>query len=118
VQSWQECDNAQTGAFGMQSYRGKGPRGYARSDERIKEDVCERLSEHHYIDATDVSVEVKDGVVTLEGAVGDRWQKYQAEDLTDTISGVKDISNRLTVKRADPRNADNSRVAQTPAKGN
>lgn len=118
VQGWQERDDAQVGAFGMQSHRGKGPRGYTRSDERIREDVCERLSEHHYIDASAIAVEVKDGVVTLEGSVDDRWQKYQAEDLIDATSGVKDINNRLTVKRPaqnEPRSetADKGRAATT-----
>jgi osmotically-inducible protein OsmY len=100
TQSWQEREGAQRGAFGLQSsHRGKGPQGYSRSDERIKEDVCERLSEHHFIDASSINVEVEQGVVTLEGSVPDRWQKYQTEDLVDAISGVKDIHNRLTVSR-------------------
>ena len=101
TQNWQEREGAQRGAFGLQStHRGRGPQGYTRSDERIKEDVCERLSEHHYIDASQIRVEVNQGVVTLEGSVDDRWQKYQTEDLVDSLSGVKDIQNRLNVSRA------------------
>lgn len=101
TQGWQEREGAQRGAFGLQSsHRGRGPQGYARSDERIREDVCERLSEHHYIDASQIRVEVNQGVVTLEGSVDDRWQKYQTEDLVDATSGVKDIQNRLNVSRA------------------
>lgn len=101
TQDWQERAGGQRGAFGLQnSHRGRGPQGYTRSDERIREDICERLSEHHYIDASNIRVEVKDGVVTLEGSVDDRWQKYQTEDLADATSGVRDIQNRLNVSRA------------------
>lgn len=101
TQDWQEREGAQRGAFGLQAtHRGRGPQGYTRSDDRIREDICERLSEHHYIDASQIRVEVNQGVVTLEGSVDDRWQKYQTEDLVDATSGVKDIQNRLTVSRA------------------
>lgn len=100
TQNWQEREGAQRGAFGLRStHRGRGPQGYTRSDERIKEDICERLSEHHYIDASQIRVEVSQGVVTLEGSVYDRWQKYQTEDLVDATSGVNDIQNRLNVSR-------------------
>jgi hypothetical protein len=106
TQNWQEREGAQRGAFGLQnSHRGRGPQGYTRSDERIKEDICERLSEHHYIDASQIQVEVNQGVVTLEGSVDDRWQKYQTEDLADATSGVKDIQNRLNVSRASRQSA-------------
>lgn len=101
TQNWQEREGAQRGAFGLQStHRGRGPMGYTRSDERIKEDICERLSEHHYIDASQIRVEVNQGVVRLEGSVDDRWQKYQTEDLVDATSGVQDIQNYLNVSRA------------------
>ena len=35
----------------MPSHRGKGPKGYTRSDERIREHVCEVLSDDHHVDA-------------------------------------------------------------------
>jgi hypothetical protein len=115
TQDWQERQGAQRGAFGLQStHRGRGPQGYTRSDERIKEDVCERLSEHHYIDASQIRVEVSQGVVTLEGTVDDRWQKYQTEDLVDATSGVQDIQNRLNVSRASQQSAQWTSQPATP----
>ena len=51
---------------------GKGPRGYVRSDERIKEDVSDRLSMDDETDASDITVTVSQGEVTLEGTVPDR----------------------------------------------
>ncbi|MFP7723210.1 BON domain-containing protein [Lysobacter sp. A3-1-A15] len=81
-----------------QSHRGRGPRQYTRSDERILEDVCERLTDDHDIDASDIEVKAQSGSVTLEGSVTERWMKHRAEDLVDACSGVKQVDNRLRVK--------------------
>lgn len=51
-------------------YCGRGPRGYRRSDERIREDVNERLLLDTELDATNIEVEVREGEVTLAGTVG------------------------------------------------
>src|SRR5262249_9623160 len=50
-------------------YVGIGPRGYRRSDERIREDVCERFAEHGYLDPSELEVAVHDGEVLLSGTV-------------------------------------------------
>jgi osmotically-inducible protein OsmY len=82
-------------------YAGRGPRGYKRGDERIREDVCDRLTDDPRIDASDLDVEVKDGEVTLAGSVRSREEKRVAEDLIERISGVRDVNNNLKVKPAD-----------------
>lgn len=74
-----------------------GPKGYQRSDERLKEDICERLMESHYIDSSDVSVEVRGARVVLEGTVPSRHMKHAIEDLVDACPGVQDIDNRVSV---------------------
>ena len=48
-------------------HRGRGPRGYRRTDERILEEVNERLTEDAHLDATNIEVDVRDGEVTLKG---------------------------------------------------
>lgn len=75
-----------------------GPRGYRRSDERIREDVCERLTQHGQIDAGDIDVEVHDGEVALLGTVDSRQARRLAEDTVETVSGVRDIHNQLEVR--------------------
>ncbi len=77
------------------SHRGKGPRGYERSDERLKEVVSERLADDPYIDASDITVSVSGGVVRLTGTVDSRASKYQVEELIEQCGGVKDIDNQL-----------------------
>lgn len=86
-------------------FRGHGPRGYQRSDERLNEEICERMTEDPDIDPREVSVRVQSGVVTLEGRVEDRWMKHHIEDLVDACSGVRNIENRIRVGPALPGNA-------------
>jgi hypothetical protein len=78
---------------------GKGPKGYQRSDERLREDISERLMQAYHIDSSEVTVTVASGKVTLEGTVPDRSMKHAIEDLVDACPGVQDIDNRLRVDR-------------------
>lgn len=80
-------------------YVGRGPKGYKRSRERILDDVSERLTRHPDIDATDMEVDVQDDVVVLRGRVYDRQQKRMAEDVAESVSGVRDVRNELDVER-------------------
>jgi osmotically-inducible protein OsmY len=76
-------------------HRGKGPKGYTRSDDRIKEDINDRLSDDVFIDASEIEVTVNDGEVTLTGSVGTRTEKRRAEDIAEEVSGVKNVENRI-----------------------
>jgi hypothetical protein len=80
-------------------HSGKGPKGYRRSDERLREDVSESLSADGDLDASEISVEVADGEVTLEGTVVDRPSKRHAENLAERVAGVRDVHNRLRIAR-------------------
>ena len=82
----------------------RGPKGYRRSDERVREDICEALMAATHLDASDVSVDVKEGVVILEGIVPERRMKHAIEDITADCRGVLDVENRIRVVRggADP----------------
>jgi osmotically-inducible protein OsmY len=83
-------------------YAGRGPRGYQRSDERIREDINDRLTDDWYIDASDVEVVVNKNMVTLSGRVESREEKRRAEDIAESVSGVTDVSNQLRVSRNIP----------------
>lgn len=78
-------------------YRGVGPRNYRRSDERILEDINERLTDDHHIDASDVGVTVEGGEVTLSGTVADRSARRRAEDIAESVPGVGHVQNDLRV---------------------
>jgi hypothetical protein len=83
-------------------HRGRGPKGYKRSDSRIQEDINDRLTEDPYLDATDIEVSVLDGEVTLTGQVAMREEKRRAEQLAEQVSGVGDVQNNLRLRRLDP----------------
>jgi len=94
------------GGAGMRSqqgqqgrFSGRGPKGYQRGDDRIREDVCERLTHHPEIDASEIEVQVKEGEVTLTGSVDDRQAKRMAEDVAESVSGVKDVRNQVQVRQ-------------------
>ena len=70
-----------------------------RSDERIREDVCEMLAHEGWLDASDITVRVDGQRVTLEGTVPDREQKWLAEECAEHVLGVHSIVNRLRVRR-------------------
>lgn len=78
---------------------GRGPAGYKRSDARIDEEINDHLTEHSYIDATEIVVTVKDGEVTLEGSVPDKDQKYYAEEVAEKVPGVSGVNNLLKIKK-------------------
>jgi osmotically-inducible protein OsmY len=78
-------------------HKGKGPKNYSRSDDRIKEDINDRLSDDPFIDASDIDVTVTNGEVTLSGTVDERSSKRRAEDIAENVSGVKNVENRIRV---------------------
>ena len=85
------------------SFAGRGPRGYRRSDDRMREDLNEHLTRHAFIDASDIEVTVEDGIATLRGIVADRDQKHLAEDVAAGVFGVRDVDNDLKVRHGFPR---------------
>ena len=80
-------------------FTGKGPRGYQRSDQRIQEEVNDRLTDHPEIDATEIEIKVVNGEVTLGGTVNERYQKRLAEDVVENIGGVKQVHNQMRVQQ-------------------
>lgn len=81
-------------------HKGKGPKGYQRSPERIKEDLSNLLTDDGIIDASGIEVEVENNnEVILSGTVTSREEKYRAEDLAESISGVSNVENRLHVNK-------------------
>lgn len=92
IPEW-EVGTAATATYGP--YSGVGPRGYRRSDERIREDTNDRLWASGRLDANGIDVSVEGGVVSLNGLTDSRWAKRKAEDLAWTVPGVVDVINNL-----------------------
>jgi hypothetical protein len=92
---------------------GKGSSLYRRPDQQLYEDICERMTQHGQLDASQIEVEVNDGEVTLTGSVADRRSKRLAEDITDSVHGVMDIHNQLQFQRRQTSNRWVDRVGQS-----
>jgi len=95
-------------------HAGRGPRGYQRSDDRIREEVNDRLTAHGLIDATDVDAQVSGGEVTLTGFVDSRRAKRAAEDVAEEVDGVREVHNQLRVRTSA---ADHEGVGRTSVLG-
>ena len=91
-------DPPQNGERVRGTFFGRGPKGYRRSDERIREEVCDRLTTSPDIDASDIEVHVANGIVTLSGSVDSRHEKRIADYIADDAVGVDDVDNRLKVR--------------------
>ncbi len=89
----------QGGSAGSGRFSGRGPRGYQRSDDRIREDVCELLTRHGEIDASEMDVEVRGATVLLRGTADSGRTRRLAEELVEEIPGVQDVQNELRVSR-------------------
>lgn len=103
VRSWFGDEDAERrrraeGAHGA-SHRGRGPRAYRRSDDRIREDINDRLTDNDWLDASDIEVSVVSAEVTLSGTVDSRYAKRLAEDIAESVSGVSHVQNNLRVNR-------------------
>lgn len=80
------------------SHRGRGPRNYTRSDDRIREDINDRLTYDDFLDASDIDVQVNNGEVVLTGTVESRYAKRLAEDIAEDVSGTRNVENRIRVE--------------------
>jgi len=98
-QSQSRWGSDSSSSFGNHS--GKGPKGYKRSDERIKEEISDLLTSHHEVDPSEVEIKVSNCDVTLTGTVNSRYEKRMIEDLVQQIQGVSDVTNQLRVSSQD-----------------
>jgi hypothetical protein len=78
-------------------HSGRGPRNYQRSDDRIREDINEGLTDDAMLDASEIDVTVQNREVTLTGSVRDRNERRRAEDIAEAVQGVTHVQNNLRV---------------------
>lgn len=79
---------------------GKGPKGWKRTDERIREEASEALYRAHDVDASEINLTVDDGIVTLSGTVDERGTKRTAERCVEQITGVEDVINQIRIRKS------------------
>jgi osmotically-inducible protein OsmY len=72
--------------------------GSMKSDHDIRQDVEHELRWDPDIDATDIAVAVRDGVVSLGGYVRSYSQKWEADRDAMRVSGVRGLANDIEVR--------------------
>ena len=76
-----------------------GPRSRRKPDESLRQEISEILIADPELEATDIEVEVEGGAVTLRGVVVDSDARLLAEELVESLTGVREVHNRLRVER-------------------
>ncbi|HXE58184.1 MAG TPA: BON domain-containing protein [Gemmatimonadales bacterium] len=77
---------------------GRGPPGFRRADHRIAEDAREALTVHPAIDAGEIEIAVRDGIVLFEGTVENRGVRRLADAIAESATGVRDVDTKLRTR--------------------
>jgi osmotically-inducible protein OsmY len=76
---------------------GGAPGNDGRADDRIRDDIHERLARLAGFESVDVEVRVQDGAVVLDGLTSDRRARWIIADIAASVAGVAEVVNRLRV---------------------
>jgi osmotically-inducible protein OsmY len=69
-----------------------------KTDAQLRQDILDELSWDPSINANEVGVSVKDGIVSLTGHLGTFAEKYAAERAAQRVSGVKSLAVEIEVR--------------------
>ena len=86
----------------QEEQRGGGERRITqrrRPDAQLAQELQEILSKDPELDSTEIEVEVEGGAVTLRGVVDSSDARLLAEELVESVSGVREVHNNLKVSR-------------------
>lgn len=84
-----------------------------KTDTQLQSDVMAELKWDSAINANEIGVEVKDGVVTLSGHVGKYSEKWAAERAAQKVCGVVALAVEIDVKLAGSNNRNDTDIAHT-----
>jgi osmotically-inducible protein OsmY len=80
------------------SDRRRGERRQQRPDESLAREIQEILTQDPELETSEIEVQVEGGAVTLLGIVDSSDAKLMAEELADSVAGVREVHNRLKVE--------------------
>jgi len=69
-----------------------------KSNEELQKDVQDAIKWEPLLNAAEIGVTVKDGVVTLRGTVDSYMKKTEAEDAAKSVAGVKAVVEKIEIK--------------------
>jgi len=83
-----------------------------KSDAEIQKDVIEELNWEPFLEATQIGVTVKNGIVTLSGTVDSYLKKSIAENAARRVGGVKAVAEDIEIKYSDSLTKNDSEIAE------
>ena len=86
-------------------------------DGEIRRRVIAQLDWDPSIDASDVGVTVRDGVVTLTGTIPSYWQEKEVERVVKCVTGVRAVAEELTIKLPGSSERSDADIAQSVLNG-
>jgi len=66
-------------------------------DERLRQDVCDRLMQFGPADCVELEVSVSGGIVTVAGTLASRELHQRLFEVIRSVAGVRDIDDQLRV---------------------
>src|ERR1700680_3464700 len=91
------------GAKAGEQFPDDGGNKMTKSDSELRHDVERELEWDPSIDARNIGVMVKNGVVTLTGTVSTYSDKWRAERIAKRVAGVTALANDVEVKLTNER---------------
>ena len=82
------------------------------SDIQIQKDVIDQLEWAPFINASEIGVAVKNGVVTLSGQVDSSAKKLAAENAAKKVAGVRAIAEEIQIGVSPPYNKTAAEIAE------
>ena len=83
-----------------------------KTNEQLQKDVQEAIKWEPLLNAAEIGVIVKDGIVTLTGTVDTYGKKSEAEDAAKNVSGVKAVLEKIEIKSASSFNKTDADIAK------
>jgi hypothetical protein len=94
-------ERAAPAAHGVQSIVITGAKPVPPTDEQLTQQVETALEASPYLDASRVTVTTRNGVVTLDGLVGDSWDLRIAIRTAGRVAGIRQLIENLDVVEPD-----------------
>ncbi|TAL57734.1 MAG: BON domain-containing protein [Bacteroidetes bacterium] len=83
-----------------------------KTDAEIQKDVMEELRWEPLLNASEIGVAVKNGIVTLSGTVDTYGKKVAAEDAAKSVMGVKAVAEDIQVKLSSSGKRNDTEIAE------